>query len=598
MGFYNLIGLSALGLVPIIIILYMLRPKNKPETISSLYLWQSVISEIESATKFQKFKSSLLMFLQILVVILVTLMLAGLFINNADSPESVVIVMDCSVSMQSVDVEPSRFEYAKEQAIEYVRQLDQETIITLISLKDIPEILLASEDDAKKVITVIKELQTVDTYCDIELAVDTAVSARQEEGTEIVYFGDKEFPGAQNIEVIGSNDNVGIYQMAYTVYDSSNTLSVLVEVTNQSDRAITVPISLYADDILADAKQVEVESHSSIKLFFNQLPTDISVIKASVDREDILAADNVAYVSVEQTDVKKVVLVTAGNMFLEKILKLNENIELFMAKPESIDTLNGFDLYIYDSFMPSKLPEDGSIMLFNPEDNSYFSSIGYIERPEFYTSGHDIMKHIEHSEFNIGISKVYEVPIWGESIFSTEYGALAFTGDFEGKPIVVYGFDIHNTDLPLCVEFPILMVNTLEYLIPNSMLNQTSINAGEPIDVRIPPDTESAYIIAPDGRQDYLDITQPQTLYRDTIMTGVYRLVRETDKDKKEELFTVNVPSPLAPEKYASSGEAGQSSFKANKKGLYRLLGIIALVIMLVEWWLYNYRRKVNEIKL
>ena len=54
MGFSNVFGLIGLAGIPIIILLYMLRPKNKPMNIPSLYLWQSLKEEIESASKLKK----------------------------------------------------------------------------------------------------------------------------------------------------------------------------------------------------------------------------------------------------------------------------------------------------------------------------------------------------------------------------------------------------------------------------------------------------------------------------------------------------------------------------------------------------------------
>ena len=84
MGIANVWGLIGLIGIPIIIILYMLRPKNKPMTIPSLYLWKQMVDEIESASRLKKLKSSILMFIQMLVVFLLSLILAGLFVRSTE----------------------------------------------------------------------------------------------------------------------------------------------------------------------------------------------------------------------------------------------------------------------------------------------------------------------------------------------------------------------------------------------------------------------------------------------------------------------------------------------------------------------------------
>ncbi|NMB97014.1 MAG: hypothetical protein GYA02_10455 [Clostridiaceae bacterium] len=102
-------GLLSLICIPIIIILYLLKQKRENYPISSLYLWQNALQDIEANTPWQKLKKNLLMFLQILAVILLALIFSEPFLKtNKHRDGDVMIIIDCSLSMQSTDIKPSR----------------------------------------------------------------------------------------------------------------------------------------------------------------------------------------------------------------------------------------------------------------------------------------------------------------------------------------------------------------------------------------------------------------------------------------------------------------------------------------------------------
>ena len=122
-------GLLSLICIPIIIILYLLKQKRENYPISSLYLWQNALQDIEANTPWQKLKKNLLMFLQILAVILLVLIFSEPFLKtNKHRDGDVMIIIDCSLSMQSTDIKPSRFEAAKNDAVKLVESWEQTRI--------------------------------------------------------------------------------------------------------------------------------------------------------------------------------------------------------------------------------------------------------------------------------------------------------------------------------------------------------------------------------------------------------------------------------------------------------------------------------------
>lgn len=596
MGIQNITGLAALAFIPVIIILYMLRPKNKPVILPSLYLWKYAIDEIEAASRFKKLKSSLLMFLQILAIVLIALILAGLFIKGEGKKGNVIIVMDCSVTMASKDLEPTRLEYAKLMAKDYLKGLDKEATVSIIALKEVPEIILTKEKERGIATALIEQLTTTATLADFEWVHQTIATLKGNEETTIAYFGDGSLQGADNFVVRNSDDNMSVYDVVYTKYEDQKTISVLTEVFNHSSKSERVPISIYIDNTFFDAKLVDIETKSSTKVFFDNLPMDAKELKITIDREDILPVDNIAYGVVGEESIKKVVLVSTGNIFLEKVLRLDSSIELYKANIENSNNLHGFDLYVYDAYMPEVLPKDGALLLFDPEDNAYFTSLGYVKQPVFESSEHPIMNNIYRPEFQAAMTRTYAIEGEYEPILTTEFGTSAFAGKINGQSLAVFGFDLHYTDLPLSVEFPILMMNILDYLLPKSMLSERSVEAGGAIELLISPQTTKATIEGPLGNRYSLPLSKQEHLFSHTYTTGVYTYTQEGLQRKYSEQFAVNVKKPSSESIFGEDKNVGNQPL-ATTKSLTKIIGILLVCVLIVEWFIYSYRRRVHAYK-
>lgn len=123
MTFESLWPLFFLAAVPIIIILYLLKPKGVDYLISSNLLWQKLLKNQQSRTFFEKFVHNILMYLQILIAALLVVALMSPFIRvDGHSGGRKVLLFDTSASMQHVGSSgKSRLEEAVEQACDYVK---------------------------------------------------------------------------------------------------------------------------------------------------------------------------------------------------------------------------------------------------------------------------------------------------------------------------------------------------------------------------------------------------------------------------------------------------------------------------------------------
>ncbi|HEY5987685.1 MAG TPA: hypothetical protein VIV12_15115, partial [Streptosporangiaceae bacterium] len=57
-------------------------------------------------------------------------------------------------------------------------------------------------------------------------------------------------------------------------------------------------------------------------------------------------------------------------------------------------------------------------------------------------------------------------PNWARVLVDSDGGPLVLAGETGGRRVAVLTFDLHDSDLPLQVTFPVLMANLLNYLVP------------------------------------------------------------------------------------------------------------------------------------
>ncbi len=593
MGLTNLIGLLGLIAVPVIIILYMLRPKNKPLKIPSLYLWKQMADEIESASKIKKLKSSILMFVQIFIVLLLTMIFAGLFIIGENNTENVLIVIDASYTMGAKDVDDSRMAYAKKLANDYVRNLDDNSEVTLLVLEEVPKTIIRDEKDKGFISNLINQIEVIDGICQVELVSET-IDTLREADQEVVYFGDRYFNGISNIRTLQNTNNYSVHNISYTKYLREGTITALTKIYNHDKVAALIPVSFYVDNKFFAAKQVEIEPMSSGKLFFENIPYDTTLLSVQIDGEDNLRVDDIAFKMVQVEKRQKALLVTLGNNFLEKALSLHPNVELYTS--DNPNDLYGYDIYIFDGIFPENFPVDGNYLVFNPDERELFNHIGYVENPVFTTNEHQVTNHIESTEFATRVTSVFEVQDQRNIIYNTSYGPSAFEMLIQDNKAIVYGFDIHDTDLPLSIEFPILMMNTVDYLLTNQMVGEEELYVGDSVSISILPSTIKGKITSPSGIVSQLDLNRREYIYSGINEVGIYTITQEQEYDTLNEEFAVNIPYISENQGEINERDLIKTPLSTKSLGLY--IGVLVLILILIEWFIYSYRRKIHEYKL
>lgn len=601
MTFYSPWAFLALIGVPVIIMLYLLKKKHQEYTVSSLFLWEEALKDLEANAPWQKLKKNILMLLQIIAVILLAFALSKPFLNTLGGKAgNVVLVIDTSFSMQAVDVGRIRFEEARDQARRYITNLKPGTFVTLISMGRnavIEENLSSNKSSLLDKLEHLRVTNGISNLEDAKVLVKSIV--KQQPGTEVVIFGDRDFnvPGVdvKFSRISNNGDNFAVILLSHTWTNKG--LTVLSRIANYSTEDAVVPVSLYVDGIVFDAQNVDIKKGETASVYWDSVPNAINLIEVRIDKKDSLDIDNRAWNAVNKTKTNKVLLVSSGNVFIEKVVSLSNGVELFKTDFKDDKDLKGYDLYIMDGHMPEKFPSDGSIMILNPPTNKFFEVIDEVETPYVEELDEEIFKYADDFDFSIGKTRVFEVPKWGKEVIRLKEGNAAFMGQLDNRRVLALGFDIHNTDLPLTPAFPIIMTNALEWLLPSTIRNVESLLPGESITFNLDPKAQEAVVTSPSGKSFRVAPPFPAQVFEETDEVGLYTLSQKTLDGESSFYFAVNASSETESDLINDDRESAleepsteENQTKPLKTGmnLQTIFVWLVLAVLLIEWWVYS----------
>src|SRR5215469_12623668 len=96
------------AIIPIILLLYFMRPKRQERIVGSTLLWKQALQDIQASRPWQRLRITPLLLLQLLAALVIVLILARPAIF-ASSPirGNTIIILQASASMQATDVTPT-----------------------------------------------------------------------------------------------------------------------------------------------------------------------------------------------------------------------------------------------------------------------------------------------------------------------------------------------------------------------------------------------------------------------------------------------------------------------------------------------------------
>lgn len=623
MGITHLWPLGLAVLIPGIILLYLLKTHAVSHRIPALNLWKEAYENVQAQTPWEKFRHHLLMYLQILALLLLilALMMPYLRLHGGESSR-VVICMDLSGSMNGrYDEKHTKLEEAKRQAKRYVSQLKKGTRVTLLTGGNSGKILANDVTDQDRIQKLIQDQQPTDAEGNLQPAVRMLHSiVKQWEDYQMVGFTDENVElGSLSGEIIDLSteyDNCSVDWVGHTENEQGN-VTVQAKIENHGKTQVTREVNLYLGESLHDVQKISVEAgESQIITFlelsaaqFHELRTSGGYLQAEINEKDGLEADNAAYELLDAAVQKQVLLVSKQNQFLEKALVLDEDIVLEKTTSvKNIDQNKSYDLIVYDGMMPQQWYGTENVMVLNPSGDLALAGKELItlqkkkENIRVTVPAGNLLPDMEEFTFGCARARSMKVPAWGYSFCREGAESVGYTGTLDGRSVTVLGFDLHDTDLPLQMEFPILIQNILHQTSQKISLLNSGLYPLDTADLLYRQEVSYVEWYGPDRTKTSGVLKDGHVIFSDTARSGLYRVSAKMGHEQWEQYFTVGFPAAESSVQQGIhvTGENGEKLKASQKVGeffgmvsLVRPILLLLLICVIVEWLVYRRKQPV-----
>ncbi len=660
MNFINTLGLwqwvLMAALPPAIIALYFLKLKRQPLEVPSTYLWSRTIEDLHVNSIWQRLRQSLLLFLQLLLVLLlIAACVRPGWRGTKLTGHRFIFLIDTSASMSATDVEPTRLDVAKEQVLALIDQMEPDDVAMVISFSDVARVEQSFTDSRSLLRQSVNRIRQTNRTSDLSEALRAASglanpgrASDKESATDIqvadplpatlYLYTDGGFAAVPDFSLgnlepmymqVGTNDPENIALGAFTAErneERQEQMQAFARVTNNSADDFTVDVSLHELDddgtpSLVDAKRITVESQDTTGIDFDLMGFERGTLRLTLEHEDHLAMDNVAYAAINPARHARVVLVTAGNEALQVALDTEEVRAIadvaileparWETKPQQdLATAGYHDLVIFDRYVPQVMPQANTLF------------IGRLPPVEGWSQGdpqgnpividtdrvHPMTQYVELGNVFIGQAAALKSPAGGLALIDSDIGSLLSIAPREGYEDAVLGFEIlstnddgetiGNTDWFLRRTFPVFVMNAVRYLggVSESARAET-VRPGSPIALRTEAPVDRMTIQRPDGKR--IEVTregQSRFVFADTAQLGIYKVFEGKSRTASQR-FAVNLfdnrESDLKPRADIQLGYReveGSGGLQPARKETWKWILAAALLMLVFEWYVYNRR--------
>ena len=595
--------LALLVLIPVIILLYMLKQKAKEYPFSSSMLWREIYNNIEATKPWEKLKKNLLMILQIVTVLLLIFALMAPYLKRGGRRfDNVILVIDTSASMGiRYNEDRTRLEEASERACDYVDTLSETAQVTILTSDQEAGIVKSNVTDKSDLRKALREIQGTDLKGDAGTAVSVVQSmANQWEQYEAVFLTDTPVElgslEARVINLYTDYQNLSMDYIGYgTEYDEAGnpSLTVIGKITNGTASDVVTDVNLYGDDTLLMVQSVQVPAASSQFFYFQQVDFNGNVLMAEINNKDDLEADNRAYAARKGQGQERVLLVTNDNMFLEKAIVNVSWVDLYKTNQLSaVGKDEEFDLYIFDGMVPDTLPEEGNIIYMNPPPGNGITVSASITSVNLEFLETEITSYVSGFHFGVSSAREFERPVWADNFISSGSGCVGYFGIDGQRRVAVLGFDLHDSDLALQAEFPILVSNLMDYMMVSGMVSEDYYETGDKIVFNGNLNGSEIRIQNPEGIATTLAAAVETSAYTDTGRAGIYSVSQTVNEVENTENFVVRFPVEQESHQNGEKTEENETVGEDDKnlsggRDLRNLIIILILIALAVEWFVY-----------
>jgi len=591
--------------LPAIVALYFLRIRRPTRIVPALDLWPDQIRDRQANVPWQRLRFSWLLLLQLLVAaVLVAAAVQPALSASANLAPHTIVLIDASASMQAKDVEPSRLDEAKRQVGAMIDQLGPQDRMTLIAVQSTARIVGSGSGDHDALHRALNAIAPANGPADLSAALSLASGiVRAGEESRAYLFSDgileplrtsfaNGLPFPIEYHRVGvSGENVGLTSLVVRAGAQSRAAYLRVHNFGQQPRSFT--LEWRSDAGLIDVRSVSLAAGQAEDLAL-PVPDAANTVTARIEAKDNFGLDDSVTAVARAPRAFHVLLVTPGNVFLEQALRLRTDFQLDVIAPAAYRSSTSYAMTVFDRYSPSAMPDAPFVMVDPPAGSPLAggAQVG-IGRVRASDAGDPLLNNVSLQDVHIAKSQDMRASTFGRALITSLQTPLVLVRDAPFRQVLV-GFDIHDSDLPLRIGFPVLMQNLSEWMLPPSVPSR-SFHPDETVTIVPENGAKTVTVVRPDGSRRQL-ATGSIATFADTDLLGVYMVEQTVSGNTDRSWFAVNLfsdtTSQLVPvDRLALPPSKVFSTAQTNHRGLIQVwpwIALLALVLVLAEWLAFH----------
>jgi Ca-activated chloride channel family protein len=613
------VGLAALVLVPVIVLMYLLKLRRTEVVIASTMLWRKSLQDLTANAPFQRLRANLLLFLQVLVVLLLAVGLARPFLRAPGIfGENQCVIIDRSGSMRAHEADgETRLDLAKATARKLIDDLRSGDRLMIVSFGEKADVLCELTDNRSRLRDAVNSILPSDGRSNVRdvMAIARSLAPNNRDMPSVVpdlqlillsdgrlsdlaELGETTLP-LKYVRVGAASENAGIVGFDVRRPETgAGAPQAFVQVANLGDVPLDTTLTLSVDGSNLAVAPMQAAPGATKDLVFELPAIESGILRAQLDVEDALDADNRADYVFRPGAHVEVLLVTEGAspaaQYFTRALGLDARVRLTTLAPKDYGPATHADLVLFNGFAPPALPGHGALVFVNAVPPlPGLSADGDIEAPPVLAPDrtHPVMRFLNPENVHIARARRLRLPEGARTLLSTQDGPLIADVSRGGAQIVVVAFDPSASDWPLTLSFPLFVQNLVNWAPRGAADEPGYVTAGKPIELMPVAGERQARITRPDGVADTvpLDAARP-VYYSATEQTGIYAFAVGSETVTRAVNLLDRAESNIRP---ADTVQLGRGTVQAEagqlivNKELWPWFAAAALAVLMLEWWIY-----------
>lgn len=593
-----------------IVALYLLKMRRKDVRVPATFLWPRLTADVRANAPFQRLRVSLLLILQLLAIaLLITALANPLRKARGLHGRATAIVLDASASMGATDVAPTRFQAAVSRIRDIVATMTPGDRLALVESGSTTRVIFPLTGDIPRMSAALRAVRATDGPNHMGEAMRLAAAlVGQREGGRIVVLSDGAFTPVSDFspgkaQVVFERIGTGTRNVGVTALESADlpdgTTQLYTGVRNYCSDAVRATITFEVDGRALDARTIDVPPRQTIPETV-RLPATARKVTVKLDSDkDILACDNAASIFLHGAGGVRVLLVSNGDLFLERALALEPGVRLDKAPSVPDYERSGtagasrYDVVVFDGLppVPVKAP---SVLSFGGSSGLPVADAGPSQRPRVVAWRRDdpVLKYVEMHGVLVQTARRISAKPEGRVLVDGSDGPLIVASESAGRKSLYVAFTPLESDWPLRVSFPIFISNAVAWLSGEQTgLSASGLNVrtGRSFAIPVPGKGGNMILTLPDGSSVPVDASSGVATVRSADLAGNYELSGKGVHTTIAANLVDEAESDVTPR--ASLDLAGQPVAATTRSialaESWRLIVLLALCLLAAEWWVF-----------